>query len=237
MAKPKATKKPKPSRKKKRSTKSAPKKNSTPAPITKHQQLVNKHRAERAGMTIAQCVALAIRNAGKKKGLAFKQIHACLTRSGIQISNFILKNTLNKMIVWKVLKKSTKWHYKLRKSSCPSHLNNKHVNEKRNRSKAQRVADQKFLNKMNRVARKIARGDRTMEQCVVDALRVKKKRTFKQLHTLFQTQAGMQVPKHVLKHVVGRLREKHVIKIYRGYYMRTGKKMPARKNKRKVVKT
>jgi len=221
-----------PSGKKRKAAKKSSKKGKK-SKMTKHQRIVNKNRSKRAGMTIAQCITLAIRNSGKKKGLVFKQIHACLSRSGVKVSKFILKNTLKKMMSWGVVKHTPahKSHYKLTGKRCPSHLKNKHVNKKRNKNKKQRVADQHFRNKMNKVAKKLARGGRTMEHCVVDALKIQKKRTMNQLLALFKKQPGMKTSKFVIKHVLKRCRAKGVVKIYRGHYSWTGQKFPARKHK------
>merc|ERR1712071_750695 len=51
--------------------------------MTKHQKIVEKKRKSRAGMTIAQCVCHALRNAAKKEGMTMHQIRMCLNRSGV----------------------------------------------------------------------------------------------------------------------------------------------------------
>merc|ERR1711881_502586 len=168
---------------------------------TKHQKIVDKKRKERAGMTIAQCITFAIRKSGNKKGLVFKQIRTCLKRSGINMSNFIVKNVLKKM----------------------------HVNKKRRVTKAQRKADAKFKNKMARAAKKMARGGRTIEHCVHDALKVRKNKTLNEIHAMLAKKAGMKVSKFVLRHVMQRLRAKKVVKIYQFRYKNTGNKFPAKK--------
>merc|ERR1711881_819779 len=177
---------------------------------TKHQKIVDKKRKERAGMTIAQCITFAIRKSGNKKGLVFKQIRTCLKRSGINMSNFIVKNVLKKMLKWGVVKRTNR-RYKLTGKRCPSHLKNKHVNKKRRVPKAQRKADAKFKNKMARAAKKMARGGRTIEHCVHDALKVRKNKTLNEIH------------------VMQRLRAKKVVKIYQFRYKNTGNKFPAKK--------
>merc|ERR1711931_499171 len=98
--------------------------------MTKHQKIVEKKRKSRAGMTIAQCVCHALRHAAKKEGMTMHQIRMCLNRSGVDVSKFILKTVVKKMMKWKVL------------------------NNKRKVAKAQRIANRKFKNKMAKVAKK-----------------------------------------------------------------------------------
>jgi len=199
--------------------------------LTKHQKVVNQKRAKRAGMTIAQCIAFSIRSTGKKDGLLFRQIRACLKRSGVDMSNFIIKNVLNKMVKWGVVKRTSKTRYILTGKRCPSHLNNKQVNNKRRIPKKQRIADRKFKNTMRKAAKKMARGGRTFEQCVHAALGKRKNRTLNEIHAMLNKQAGMKTSKFVLKHVMDRLRAKKVVKIYQFRYKNTGNKFPAKKRR------
>merc|ERR1712071_24663 len=95
--------------------------------MTKHQKIVEKKRKSRAGMTIAQCVCHALRNAAKKEGMTMHQIRMCLNRSGVDVSKFILKTVVKKMMKWKVLKhkRNNNKRYVLTGKRCPSHLKNK----------------------------------------------------------------------------------------------------------------
>merc|ERR1719219_1168186 len=131
---------------------------------------------------------------------------------------------------WKVVKTTPKdrAHYKLTGKRCPALIQTKKLNKKRNKTKAAKAADRKFRRKMAKVAHKIARGGRTMEQCANDVLKAHKKMTMLNMLALLN-KSGVVCSKFVLKHVLKRLRSKGVLKIYRGSYSRTGRNMPARK--------
>merc|ERR1712071_22489 len=199
--------------------------------MTKHQKIVEKKRKSRAGMTIAQCVCHALRNAAKKEGMTMHQIRMCLNRSGVDVSKFILKTGVKKMMKWKCLKhkRNNNKRYVLTGKRCPSHLKNKKVNKKRKVAKAQRIANRKFKNKMAKVAKKQARGGRTFEKCVHDLLKVSGKKTLNEICAKLCKQPGMKCNKFVLRHVMERLRAKKVVKIYQFRYSATGARFPPKK--------
>lgn len=198
--------------------------------LSKHERRVKQNRDKRANMTIAQCITFAIRSSGKKEGLLFRQIRASLKFAGLNMSNFIIKNTLKKMLKWKVVKRTSRTRYQLTGKRCPSHLKNKQLNKKRRVAKAQRLADRRFKNRVARMAKKQARNGRTFERCVHDLLGAKKNLTLNELNTKMRKEAGCKsCNKFVLKHVVDRLRAKKVVKIYQFRYKNTGNKFPAKK--------
>merc|ERR1712139_196859 len=188
---------------------------------------IKNSRKKRAYKTIAQCVVLSLQVCGVKKGLRFGQIKKCLHQSNVKISNFILKKTFKKLQKWKVVKIVGK-KYKLTGKRCPRFIKNKELNKKRKVSKAQKKADRKFRARMARNAHKIARGGRTIEQCANDVLKDHKKMTMMKMLD-YLNKHDVKVSKFILKHVMKRLRDKGVFKIYRGYYSKTGKRMPQKK--------
>merc|ERR1712139_653166 len=165
---------------------------------------IKNSRKKRANKTIAQCVVLSLQVCGVKKGLRFGQIKK-----------------------WKVVKIVGK-KYKLTGKRCPRFIKNKELNKKRKVSKAQKKADRKFRARMARNAHKIARGGRTIEQCANDVLKDHKKMTMMKMLD-YLNKHDVKVSKFILKHVMKRLRDKGVFKIYRGYYSKTGKRMPQKK--------
>merc|ERR1712159_76065 len=195
---------------------------------------IKNSRKKRANKTIAQCVVLSLQVCGVKRGLRFGQIKKCLLQSNVKISNFILKKTFKKLQKWKVVKIVGK-KYKLTGKRCPRFIKNKELNKKRSKSKAQKKADRKFRARMARNAHKIARGGRTIEQCANDVLKDHKKMTMMKMLD-YLNKHDVKVSKFVLKHVMKRLREKGVFKIYRGHYSKTGKRMPQKKKTRTVKK-
>merc|ERR1711931_387113 len=133
----------------------------------------------------------------------------CLNRSGVDVSKFILKTVVKKMMKWKVLKhkRNNNKRYVLTGKRCPSHLKNK----------------------MAKVAKKQARGGRTFEKCVHDLLKVSGKKTLNEICDKLCKQPGMKVNKFVLRHVMQRLRAKKVVKIYQFRYSVTGARFPPKK--------
>merc|ERR1711896_39068 len=125
-------------------------------------------------------------------------------------------------IKWKVVKATPKdrAHYKLTGKRCPALIQTNKLNKKRNKTKAAKAADRKFRAKMA----KVARSGRTMEQCANDVLKAHKKMTMLNMLALLNKN-GVKCSKFVLKHVLKRLRNKGVLKIYRGSYSRTGRNM------------
>merc|ERR1712139_627964 len=150
--------------------------------------------------------------------MTFLQINTCMKRADIKVSKFVLRKTLTKLIKWKVVKTTPKdrAHYELTGKRCPALIQTNKLNKKRNKTKA---------------AKKIARGGRTMEQCADDVLKAHKKMTMLNMLALLNKN-GVKCSKFVLKHVLKRLRNKGVLKIYRGSYSRTGRNMPARKSRK-----
>jgi len=197
---------------------------------------IKNARKKRANKTIAQCVVLSLQVCGVKKGLRFGQIKKCLHQSNVKISNFILKKTFKKLQKWKVIKidgkKKGGFRYKLTGKRCPRFIKNKELNKKRKVSKAQKKADRKFRARMAKNAHKIARGGRTIEQCANDVLKDHKKMTMMKMLD-YLNKHDVKVSKFVLKHVLKRLRNKGVFKIYRGHYSKTGKRMPKKKRSTK----
>merc|ERR1739847_179175 len=96
----------------------------------------------------------------------------------------------------------------------------------------QKKADRKFRARMAKNAHKIARGGRTIEQCANDVLKDHKKMTMMKMLD-YLNKHDVKVSKFVLKHVLKRLRNKGVFKIYRGHYSKTGKRMPKKKRSTK----
>merc|ERR1712124_43733 len=202
---------------------------------------IKNSRKKRANKTIAQCVVLSLQVCGVKKGLRFGQIKKCLHQSNVKISNFILKKTFKKLQKWKVIKVDKKkkgkgLRYKLTGKRCPRFIKNKELNKKRKVSKAHKKADRKFRARMAKNAHKIARGGRTIEQCANDVLKDHKKMTMMKMLE-YLNKHDVKVSKFVLKHVMKRLREKGVFKIYRGHYSKTGKRMPPKKTTVKKKKS
>ena len=163
--------------------------------------------------------------------LSFKKIHAILAAMGISVSKFVLGKVLKDMKKKRLIstrKRSfrlTKKGKKIRRSKIGKKV-----------SKKRRTMDRKFRNKMRRTARKIARGNRTMEQCVNDCLKRYKKKTMNEMLVLLNKN-GIVVSKFVLKKVLERLREKGVLKMPQGHYVRTGKVLRRRKRNKKSKKT
>merc|ERR1711974_539556 len=57
----------------------------------------------RRGRTLAQCVYMSVRAAGKS-GLSFTRIAECMKKSGVEVSNFVLMKVMKKMKKQRVLK-------------------------------------------------------------------------------------------------------------------------------------
>jgi len=180
----------------------------------------------RRGRTIAQCVYMSVRAAGKS-GLSFTRIAECMKKSGVEVSNFVLMKVMKKMKKQRVLKcKGKKEAWRLNKAKgCPKRM----VMKKR--GKNCRSGDRKFKNKMRRNARLVARGNRTMEQCCNDLLKSHEGSMTMNQMLAYLNGHGIVVSKFVLKHVLQRLRAKKVFKIYQGYYSRTGKRLTRKLSK------
>merc|ERR1712167_185585 len=221
----------------KKSKKSSSAKKSKKSKPSKHQKILAANRKKRANKTIAQCVVLSLQTCGIKNGMKFTQIKKCLETSNVHVSKFILKKTFKKLQKWKVVRfkhfKQGRGRDKLTGKRWPRLIKNKKMNKKCSLSKVQKKAERKFKARMARNACKIARGGRTIEQCANDVLKDHRKMTMMRMLE-YLNKHNVKVSKFVLKHVLKRMREKGVFKIYRGHYSKTGKRMP--KKKRRVAK-
>ena len=121
-------------------------------------------KRKRNNRTIAEVVVMVLRHADR--ALSPRTISKVLTAMDINVNKFILKKTLKRMTKRKLIR-TKKRSFVLTKKGKKVRRSKIHKKS----SKHSRAADRKFRNRMRRHAHKQARGGRTMEQCVNDALK------------------------------------------------------------------
>lgn len=183
----------------------------------------------RGGYTIAQAACFAMRFLHHKEGSTFNQIRGVLRKSGIDVSNFILKKVLHRLKHWKVVT-CKKAHYKLTGKRCPHKKGKKPT-------KAMKATRKSLHSSMRRKAGLQARKGRTCARVVYRHLQKSPKKGL-----MFQSIKGhfnhgkMYISNFILLKVLQQMRKQKVIKLYHARNKLTGKKLKNRRRKSKKSK-
>ena len=178
----------------------------------------------RGGYTIQQSAVFAIRKLKHKKGSTFNQIRGVIRKSGIMVSNFVLKKVMQRLVMLKVVSLK-KWHYSLTGKHCPSRTYGK------KRTSEVEGIRKDVRSKMNRRAGLQCRHGRTCVRVVFRGLKTApKKKMFNQVKAQF-THGKMFISNFILLKVLQEMRRKKVVKLIKGRNKLTGKPCPRRKKR------
>ena len=168
--------------------------------------------------------------------VTYTKISKVMKQSGVKVSSFVLKKVLKQLLKKKVLKhEGTQYRYVSTGKRVPGSA----VNKKKRMSKKMKKEDRKFRQKLRRLARKSVRGGRTYAEVVYDYIYVqrmsktsdkKKKTRFSQI-SAFLRKNNMKISNFVLDKVLGRLREKHYIRLSKHRNVLTSKSFEKKSKK------